>query len=136
MSSKSSLDLKFAHLQKLLLTWRKLRKLPRGQVDDESLPQLGILTSRINEDGTGGGTATRPGFFKPMPQQEFEALPEYDLDTEFPQYRDRDDRNSYGYETGCYLFHFFWYHLFQNEWKTQQPDFKHCLHLHSNWTPA
>lgn len=68
-----------------------------------SLEELKIIASRIKVDGTSNETVSQPVFFKPFPAREFKAPPAYGLDTEFPQYRDRDDHVNSDYETSCYL---------------------------------
>lgn len=128
-------DTKPEQLHRLLDIWRNLRKLPHGQVDDKTLHGLNVLTSKINVDDKSKEAAASPIFFEPFSEQEFDALPAYDIDNDFPQYQHRDDRAAYSYETGCDLHLYFAEHLFHNQWKIH-PGSKFRLHMHAGWTLA
>lgn len=137
MTSQSPiLETRVKQFKRLRDIWKNIRKLSHKQIDDQALQGFGILTSRMVIDDTNKEETDFPYYFKPFPAQEFDALPAYDIDDSFPEYRDRHDRSSHYYQTGYELYTFFAHHLFHNEWEMEPDPSKFRLYQYSNWTQA
>lgn len=127
------MDAKTSHFRQLLTTWRELHKLPNGQVDTRRLQELGISTSNLNIEDPEKERSSRQRYFKPLPVEEFKAIPAYNIPDEFPQYRTRDDHANYHYETGVDLHHLFSNHLFHHQWVVPPGPSNYRLSLNPNW---
>lgn len=130
MPTIMSTDIKSSHFHELLTIWKALVRLPHGQVENGTFQELRISTSSLNIENP--EKETQQLYFQPIQFEAFKAIPAYNIPSEFPQYRYRDDHANYHYETGVDLHHYFSSHLFRNQWVVPPGPPQYRVSLNSN----